>query len=278
MQLWPCASFICPHATVAQSQPLACATLAPAAAPYPLPWTQVAGARRTEPARPNVAARSSKLEGVEQAPPDPILGVTDAFKKCTADGKLNLGVGAYRTEELQPYVLDVVRKAEQRLLDKAENKEYLPIDGLPEFKTATMRLLLGEGNPAIQEGRAVAIQSLSGTGSLRVGAAFIERFMSGRTAYISNPTWGNHRNIFADAGVEWKYYRRVMLGCRDGVWSAAVARAGAGPGGTALRYWLVLWCAVSVGRGLRGGDFANRYDGLTAGTSTRRRSGSTLRG
>ena len=21
-----------------------------------------------------------------------------------------------------------------------------------------------------------------------------------------NPTWGNHRNIFADSGIEWKYY------------------------------------------------------------------------
>jgi hypothetical protein len=40
-----------------------------------------------------------------------------------------------------------------------------------------------------------------------VGAAFIARFMKGTTVYISNPTWGNHRNIFGDEGVEWKYYR-----------------------------------------------------------------------
>lgn len=51
------------------------------------------------------------------------------------------------------------------------------------------------------------VQSLSGTGSLRVGAAFIARFMKGATVYLSNPTWGNHRNIFGDEGVEWKYYR-----------------------------------------------------------------------
>jgi aspartate aminotransferase len=51
------------------------------------------------------------------------------------------------------------------------------------------------------------LQALSGTGSLRVGAAFIARFMKGTTVYISNPTWGNHRNIFGDEGVEWKYYR-----------------------------------------------------------------------
>ena len=51
------------------------------------------------------------------------------------------------------------------------------------------------------------LQSLSGTGSLRVGAEFIAKFMPGTVAYISRPTWGNHKNIFADAGVEWREYR-----------------------------------------------------------------------
>ena len=54
--------------------------------------------------------RASRLESVEQAPPDPILGVSEAFKADTSDLKLNLGVGAYRTEELKPYVLSVVKK------------------------------------------------------------------------------------------------------------------------------------------------------------------------
>jgi aspartate aminotransferase len=44
------------------------------------------------------------------APPDPILGVSEAFKASKDPNKLNLGVGAYRTEELQPYVLEVVKK------------------------------------------------------------------------------------------------------------------------------------------------------------------------
>lgn len=50
------------------------------------------------------------MAGVEMAPPDPILGVSDAFKKCEHPDKLNLGVGAYRTDDLQPYVLEVVKK------------------------------------------------------------------------------------------------------------------------------------------------------------------------
>lgn len=56
------------------------------------------------------AVNVSKFEGVTMAPPDPILGVSEAFKASTNQSKLNLGVGAYRTEELQPYVLDVVKK------------------------------------------------------------------------------------------------------------------------------------------------------------------------
>ena len=39
----------------------------------------------------------------------------------------------------------------------------------------------------------VTLQSLSGTGSLRVAAEFIGKFLPGTTAYLSNPTWGNHK-------------------------------------------------------------------------------------
>jgi aspartate aminotransferase len=56
------------------------------------------------------AQAASRLAGVELAPPDPILGVSEAFKASQSPNKLNLGVGAYRTEELQPYVLQVVKK------------------------------------------------------------------------------------------------------------------------------------------------------------------------
>lgn len=60
--------------------------------------------------RMSVAVNLSRFEGVTMAPPDPILGVSEAFKADTNELKLNLGVGAYRTEDLQPYVLNVVKK------------------------------------------------------------------------------------------------------------------------------------------------------------------------
>lgn len=36
----------------------------------------------------------------------------------------------------------------------------------------------------------MCIQALSGTGALRVGAAFVGKFMKGTKVFISNPTWG----------------------------------------------------------------------------------------
>lgn len=154
-----------------------------------------------------IATEASRFLTVPMAPPDPILGVSEAFRADTSDIKLNLGVGAYRTEDLQPYVLNVVKKAEQLMLEKGDNKEYLPIEGLAAFNKATVELLLGAGNPAIKEGRVATVQSLSGTGSLRLAAAFIQRYLPGVKVLISSPTWGNHKNILNDAGVPWSEYR-----------------------------------------------------------------------
>eukprot|EP00887_Chlorella_sp_A99_P005444 scaffold1.g5444.t1 len=169
-----------------------------------------------QPAQSPIAPPASRLDAVEMAPADPILGVTEAFKRDTHPDKLNLGVGAYRTEELKPLVLKVVRKAEEAMLAKNLDKEYLPVEGLAAFRKATIELLLGADSPAAAEGRVACLQALSGTGGVRMGAAFIERFLpKGTTVYISNPTWSNHLNIFRDAGVPFKQYRRAC-GTGDG--------------------------------------------------------------
>ncbi|KAK1275979.1 hypothetical protein QJS04_geneDACA003788 [Acorus gramineus] len=161
------------------------------------------------------AINTSRFEGVTMAPPDPILGVSDAFRADTNDLKLNLGVGAYRTEELQPYVLKVVKKVENLMLEKGDNKEYLPIEGLAAFNKATAELMFGADSPVIREGRVATVQGLSGTGSLRLAAAFIQRYFPDAKALISSPTWGNHKNIFNDARVffsEYRYYDPKTVG------------------------------------------------------------------
>lgn len=50
------------------------------------------------------------FDAVPLAAPDSIFGVKQAFKADSSPKKLNLSVGAYRTEEGAPYVLKVVKK------------------------------------------------------------------------------------------------------------------------------------------------------------------------
>jgi len=160
------------------------------------------------------------IANVPMAPEDPILGINVAYKADPSADKLNLGVGAYRTEEGKPLVLNVVRKVEHMLAnDPSLNKEYLPIEGLPEFLTQTAQLLFGADSPALAEKRVATVQALSGTGALRIGAEFLARFSPGRAAtpiYISEPTWGNHPNIFKDAHMsdvrKYRYYKEQTRG------------------------------------------------------------------
>ncbi|KAL9686657.1 hypothetical protein QQ045_031050 [Rhodiola kirilowii] len=152
--------------------------------------------------------RSSVFSHVVQAPEDPILGVTVAYNKDQSPVKLNLGVGAYRTEEGKPLVLNVVRKAEELLVNnRSRVKEYLPITGLADFNKLSATLMFGADSPAILENRIATVQCLSGTGSLRVGAEFLSSHHHQPTIYIPAPTWGNHPKIFTVAGLSVKTYR-----------------------------------------------------------------------
>jgi aspartate aminotransferase len=153
---------------------------------------------------------SSVWASVEQAPADPILGVSEAFKADPSPLKLNLGVGAYCTEEGKPLVLNVVRKAEQRILTGPEgvDKEYLAIGGHPTFCKLARQLAFGSSSLPVSQDRVVTLQCISGTGSLRVGAEFIAAHYKGsRTVLIPDPTWGNHRAIFQAAGLQVRSYR-----------------------------------------------------------------------
>lgn len=157
---------------------------------------------------PTSTHQNSAFQHLQQAPDDPILGVTIAYNRDQSPVKLNLGVGAYRTEEGKPYVLRVVREAERRLVnDGSQNKEYLSITGIPAFNKLSAKLIFGENSPAISERRVCTAQCLSGTGSLRVGAEFLAMHYAQKTIYIPTPTWGNHTKVFGLGGLQVKNYR-----------------------------------------------------------------------
>jgi len=134
-------------------------------------------------------------------PPDAILGVTEAWRKDTNPKKMNLGVGAYRDDNGQPYVLPSVSQAEQNVVARSLNKEYAPIGGEGDFCKEAAKLAFGDSSPVITEGRNVTVQGISGTGSLRIGAEMISKhWPSNRTIYLPKPSWGNHTPIFKFAG------------------------------------------------------------------------------
>jgi aspartate aminotransferase len=190
-----------------------------------------------------------------QAPPDAILGVTDAWRACTAPNKINVGVGAYRDEQGNPVVLNVVREAEKRLLaDPTANHEYLPMGGLPEFCQASAALAFGAGSAVMVERRNATIQTLSGTGSLRVGAEFLSRFYPrSKVALIPNPTWANHRAIFERSGLEVRTYRYYKPESKGLDFEGLLEDVRAAPEGAVV---LLHACAhnptVSVARGIAG--------------------------
>jgi len=154
----------------------------------------------------------SVFDTVSAAPPIEVFQLGRDFQADTNPDKVSLGVGAYRTAEGKPWILPVVKKAERILAEKIEeesiNHEYLPVLGLDSFSKAATTMLLGEDSPALAEGRAFGVQSLSGTGALRNGAEFLKRILGATTVYYSDPTWGNHGLIFKNSGfTELRKYR-----------------------------------------------------------------------
>ncbi|KAJ2340446.1 aspartate transaminase aat1, partial [Coemansia sp. RSA 2671] len=122
--------------------------------------------KSSSPLRRAPAARClSAWAQVEMGPPDAILGITEAYKRDGDARKINLGVGAYRTDAGKPYVLSSVAQAEQSILRQSLDKEYLPITGLAKFTSAAASLAYG--GDALE--RVAVTQSISGTGALRIG-------------------------------------------------------------------------------------------------------------
>ena len=147
---------------------------------------------------------------------DAILGITEAFKADSHPEKINLGVGAYRDDKGKPYVLPSVKTAEKKVVDSSLDKEYAGITGVPAFTKAAALLAYGPDSAAVKEDRIAITQSISGTGALRIGGAFLERhYPHSKTIYIPTPSWANHNAVFKDSGLKvekYRYYNKDTIG------------------------------------------------------------------
>lgn len=139
------------------------------------------------------------LSEVPYLEPDAIFALTAQFKEDKSDCKVNLGQGAYRDGNGQPWVLKSVKKAREFIRDTGH--EYLPILGLKRFRSSCSKILFGAKSSIVVESRVGTSQAVSGTGSIHLAAVFLARYYStAHHVYISDPTWSNHAAVFNTAG------------------------------------------------------------------------------
>ena len=145
--------------------------------------------------------------GLTPAPADPILGVTEKFRADPRPQKVNLGVGVYLTEEGKTPLLDVVKEAEVALAQSNQPHGYIPINGLPGYCSAVQKMIFGADSEVVLSGRAVTVQTLGGTGALKVGMDLMHSVCGETRGVSSVPTWGNHNALLKLAGYEVGGYR-----------------------------------------------------------------------
>ena len=146
------------------------------------------------------------FEKLEMAPPDPILGLTEAYNKDTNLDKINLGVGVYKDASSKTPILECVKAAEARIFSNELSKGYLPISGAPDYAAAVQQLLFRTKNECINSERAATAHTPGGTSALRVAGDFISKERPHSKIWIPDPTWANHNGIFTAAGITTESY------------------------------------------------------------------------
>jgi aromatic-amino-acid transaminase len=148
------------------------------------------------------------FEHVEPFPGDPILSLVEAFNADARHDKVNLSIGIYYDNEGRIPTLGSVADAERSLPERAlTSAAYLPMDGLADFRKAVQVLLFGDESLVAESQRVATIQTLGGSGALKVGADFLHRYFPSSTALVSDYTWDNHVGIFHGAGFKVDRYR-----------------------------------------------------------------------
>ncbi|OAT27533.1 biosynthetic aromatic amino acid aminotransferase [Buttiauxella brennerae ATCC 51605] len=138
---------------------------------------------------------------------DPILSLMERFKVDPRSDKVNLSIGLYYDENGVIPQLQAVAQAEERLNASPHGASiYLPMEGLNSYRSAIAPLLFGAEHPALLEGRIATIQTLGGSGALKVGADFLKTYFPSSQVWVSDPTWENHVAIFGGAGFEVNIY------------------------------------------------------------------------
>jgi aromatic-amino-acid transaminase len=168
---------------------------------------------------------------VPLAPRDPILGVTEAFVADPNPRKVNLGVGVYNDDSGKLPLLECVRQVEREMSAKGASRGYLPIDGIAAYDKACAALVFGIDSELIRNNRIVTVQTLGGTGALKVGADLLRRLLPAARVWITEPSWENHRALFEQAGFNVESYRYYDAETRGLDFAGMIAAIDAMPAG-----------------------------------------------
>ena len=141
-----------------------------------------------------------------QLAPDPILGLSAAFKQDPNPNKIDLGVGVYKDEQGNTPIVSAVAKATRVLIEQETTKTYITPQGVQGFIDNMLSLILGEKSPVLMADRVAAVQAPGGCGALRILAELLTRVDKDITVWVSDPTWANHIPLIGNAGLELKTY------------------------------------------------------------------------
>jgi aspartate aminotransferase len=148
----------------------------------------------------------SVFDRLECLPPDPILGVTAAYRNDPDPGKIDLGVGVYRDVRGNTPIPAAVRDAERALLAAQTTKTYVGPAGNLEFNERIVDMAFGSALAGALRERTATIQTVGGCGALRLGAELIHAAAPDAVIHVSDPTWANHEPLVGSCGVALRRY------------------------------------------------------------------------
>ena len=150
------------------------------------------------------SSKNSRFDTITMAPPDAILGLTEAFLADPNPNKMNLSVGVYKDATGKTPILKCVKEAEKQLVANERTKGYLPINGSTDYSSHLADLIFGD---TIDRSRLAILQTPGGTGGLRIAAGFLASQLITHSVMDTEPNVGQSSSGFRFRGVPLESYR-----------------------------------------------------------------------
>lgn len=138
---------------------------------------------------------------------DPIFRLASQFQADPREQKVNLTIGLYFEDDGSVPLLAATQKAERLWAEQKQARTYLPMEGLSTYREAVQRLVFGAESEAYQSKRIATIQTVGGTGALKLGGDLLHEGYPASQLWISDPAWDNHHDIFGGCGIQTNKYR-----------------------------------------------------------------------